>query len=67
MCSSSLEVEATHTNPLWQVLGGNGYVGEYLIEQLWRDSKLLEIGGGTNEAHHKNMVRDLKRNPGVLK
>lgn len=50
-----------------QVLGGNGYVGEYQIEQLWRDSKLLEIGGGTNEAHHKNMIRDLKRNPEVLK
>jgi isovaleryl-CoA dehydrogenase len=44
-----------------QVLGGNGYVGEYQVERLWRDSKLLEIGGGTNEAHHKNMVRDLKK------
>lgn len=44
-----------------QVLGGNGYVGEYHVERLWRDSKLLEIGGGTNEAHHKNMVRDLKK------
>jgi len=49
-----------------QVLGGYGYVGEYGVEQLWRDSKLLEIGGGTNEAHHKNMVRDLKKIP-VLK
>ncbi len=49
-----------------QVLGGNGYMGEYGIEQLWRDSKLLEIGGGTNEAHHKNMVRDLKNFPEVL-
>ena len=44
-----------------QVLGGYGYVGEYQVERLWRDAKLLEIGGGTNEAHHKNMVRDLKR------
>jgi isovaleryl-CoA dehydrogenase len=44
-----------------QVLGGNGYVGDYQVERLWRDAKLLEIGGGTNEAHHKNMVRDLKR------
>ena len=44
-----------------QVLGGYGYVGEYSVERLWRDSKLLEIGGGTNESHHKNMVRDLKR------
>jgi isovaleryl-CoA dehydrogenase len=44
-----------------QVLGGYGYCGEYRVEQLWRDSKLLEIGGGTLEAHHKNMVRDLAR------
>ena len=36
-----------------QVLGGNGYTGEYRVEQLWRDAKLLEIGGGTNESHHK--------------
>jgi len=42
-----------------QCLGGNGYVGEYQVERLWRDSKLLEIGGGTNESHHKNMARDL--------
>jgi isovaleryl-CoA dehydrogenase len=42
-----------------QVLGGYGYVAEYKVERLWRDAKLLEIGGGTNEAHHKNMVRDL--------
>ena len=42
-----------------QVLGGYGYVGEYQVERLWRDAKLLEIGGGTIEAHHKNMTRDL--------
>ena len=47
-----------------QVLGGYGYVGDYQVERLWRDAKLLEIGGGTNEAHHKNMVRDLKRKDG---
>lgn len=46
-----------------QVLGGYGYVGEYNVERLWRDSKLLEIGGGTNESHHKNMMRDLKKMP----
>ena len=50
-----------------QVLGGYGYVGEYQVERLWRDAKLLEIGGGTNEAHHKNMVRDLyKMHPKIL-
>merc|ERR1711871_657308 len=42
-----------------QCLGGYGYVGEYNVERLWRDAKLLEIGGGTVEAHHKNMARDL--------
>jgi isovaleryl-CoA dehydrogenase len=28
---------------------------------LWRDAKLLEIGGGTNEAHQKNITKDLSR------
>ncbi len=42
-----------------QVLGGYGYVAEYNVERLWRDAKLLEIGGGTIEAHQKNMTRDL--------
>jgi len=44
-----------------QVLGGYGYVGEYQVERLWRDARLLEIGGGTNEAHQKNMCRDLSK------
>jgi isovaleryl-CoA dehydrogenase len=45
-----------------QVLGGYGYVGEYVVERLWRDAKLLEIGGGTLEAHQKNITRDLEKN-----
>lgn len=44
-----------------QVLGGYGYVGEYHVERLWRDAKLLEIGGGTIEAHQKNITRDLAK------
>lgn len=44
-----------------QVLGGYGYVGEYVVERLWRDAKLLEIGGGTLEAHQKNIARDLAK------
>ena len=43
-----------------QVLGGYGYVAEYTVERLWRDAKLLEIGGGTLEAHQKNITRDLQ-------
>ncbi len=46
-----------------QVLGGYGYVGEYVVERLWRDAKLLEIGGGTLEAHQKNITKDLVRSP----
>jgi len=45
-----------------QVLGGYGYVGEYVVERLWRDAKLLEIGGGTLESHQKNISRDLTDN-----
>jgi isovaleryl-CoA dehydrogenase len=49
-----------------QVLGGYGYVGEYVVERLWRDAKLLEIGGGTIEAHQKNITRDLSRQAGAF-
>jgi isovaleryl-CoA dehydrogenase len=44
-----------------QVLGGYGYVGEYVVERMWRDAKLIEIGGGTLEAHQKNITRDLAK------
>lgn len=44
-----------------QVLGAYGYVGEYNVERLWRDSKLLEIGGGTSEALQKNITKELSR------
>jgi isovaleryl-CoA dehydrogenase len=49
-----------------QVLGGYGYMGEYVVERLWRDAKLLEIGGGTLEAHQKNLAKDLARDPGLI-
>ena len=49
-----------------QVLGGYGYVSEYTVERLWRDAKLIEIGGGTLEAHQKNMARDLARDASVI-
>ena len=44
-----------------QVMGGAGYCKEYPVERLWRDAKLLEIGGGTLEAHQKNVTKDLTR------
>ena len=50
-----------------QVLGGYGYMGEYVVERLWRDAKLLEIGGGTIEAHQKNITKDLARAPELIR
>ncbi len=50
-----------------QTLGGYGYVGEYVVSRLWRDAKLLEIGGGTLEAHHKNLVKDLSRDRALVR
>jgi isovaleryl-CoA dehydrogenase len=44
-----------------QVLGGYGYCTEFRVEQFLRDTKLIEIGGGTLEAHQKNITRDLTR------
>ena len=44
-----------------QVFGGYGYITEYPVERLWRDAKLLEIGGGTLESHQKNLTKDLTR------
>ena len=49
-----------------QVMGGHGYVAEYVVERLWRDSKLLEIGGGTIESHQKNITRDLSKAPDAV-
>ena len=44
-----------------QVMGGAGYCKEFPVERLWRDAKLLEIGGGTLEAHQKNLTKDLTK------
>ena len=49
-----------------QVMGGYGYVGEYVVERLWRDAKLLEIGGGTLESHQKNITKDLAKDPDAV-
>jgi alkylation response protein AidB-like acyl-CoA dehydrogenase len=37
------------TNDVLQIHGGRGMTEEYLIEKLWRDAKLTEIGEGASE------------------
>jgi alkylation response protein AidB-like acyl-CoA dehydrogenase len=49
-----------------QILGGNGYMREYRVEQLARDAKLLQIGGGTDEIQLITCARALLQGDTVL-
>lgn len=42
-----------------QLLGGNGYMAEYRVEQLARDAKSLMIYAGSNEVQITHVVRGL--------
>lgn len=42
-----------------QIHGGYGYIKEYPVEKLWRDSKLLTIGEGTSEIQKMVISRSL--------
>jgi alkylation response protein AidB-like acyl-CoA dehydrogenase len=42
-----------------QIHGGNGYMREFHVEQLARDAKLLQIGGGTDEIQIVTIARAL--------
>jgi acyl-CoA dehydrogenase len=44
-----------------QIFGGNCYMREFHVEQLARDAKLLQIGGGTDEIQIINIARSLLR------
>ncbi len=42
-----------------QIMGGYGYMREFRVEKLMRDSKLLEIGAGTTEIRKLVIAREL--------
>ena len=42
-----------------QLMGGNGYMREYVVEMMARDAKLLQIGGGTDEIQIITIARHL--------
>jgi alkylation response protein AidB-like acyl-CoA dehydrogenase len=44
-----------------QIFGGNGYMSEYQVEQLARDSKVLQIYAGTDEIQITHIAKDLLR------
>ncbi len=44
-----------------QVLGGNGYISDYRVEQLSRDARVLRIYAGTDEMQVVAIATDLTR------
>ncbi len=42
-----------------QLLGGNGYMAEYRVEQLCRDAKAIQIYAGTDEIQTSQIARSL--------
>ena len=42
-----------------QIHGGYGFMNEYPVARMWRDSKILEIGEGTSEVQRMLIARHL--------
>jgi alkylation response protein AidB-like acyl-CoA dehydrogenase len=53
------EAAVTHGLQAMQVLGGYGYMQEYELERMFRDMKLMTVGGGTNEVHRDMVARHM--------
>jgi alkylation response protein AidB-like acyl-CoA dehydrogenase len=47
-------------NRCLQIHGGSGYVAGTWVERAWRDSRLLRIGGGTDEIMREVIARTLR-------
>ncbi|MEU1790411.1 acyl-CoA dehydrogenase family protein [Streptomyces sparsogenes] len=55
----SSEVAVTNAREATQVHGGYGFMNEYPVARMWRDSKILEIGEGTSEVQRMLIAREL--------
>jgi alkylation response protein AidB-like acyl-CoA dehydrogenase len=49
------------TNRAIQIHGGRGMTFEYLVEKLWRDAKLTEIGEGCSEIQRMVIAKQVTR------
>jgi len=55
----SSEIAVTNAREATQVHGGYGFMNEFPVARMWRDSKILEIGEGTSEVQRMLISRDL--------
>jgi alkylation response protein AidB-like acyl-CoA dehydrogenase len=53
------EAAVTHGLQAMQILGGYGYMREFDLERLFRDMKLMTVGGGTNEIHRDMIAKQM--------
>ena len=42
-----------------QIMGGMGYMRESLVERLYRDNRILSIGGGTREIMNEIIAKQM--------
>lgn len=47
------------TNDAVQIFGGAGYMRDSLVERLYRDARILSIGGGTREIMNEIIARQM--------
>jgi len=55
------EISSQVTDQAIQVLGGYGYMHEYLVEKMYRDARVFRIFEGTSEIMHLVIARELYR------
>lgn len=55
----STESAVTNAREATQIFGGYGFMNEYPVARMWRDSKVLEIGEGTSEVQRMLIAREL--------
>ena len=57
MYSSDIAMKVT-TNAV-QILGGYGYMKEYIVERYMREAKIMQIVEGTNEIQKLIIAREI--------
>ncbi|MFT9478317.1 acyl-CoA dehydrogenase family protein [Streptomyces sp. 11-1-2] len=55
----SSEIAVDNAREATQIHGGYGFMNEYPVARMWRDSKILEIGEGTSEVQRMLIAREL--------